>query len=103
MVSASDLVPMKEVLVLLPPTRVPRPQQPSAVASSSTRAVDKVVEQHPFLKGFLQREEELANPKGTSSSAADEAMASDDEEGEQVTLNDDQVQDAFTALEAKRE
>jgi hypothetical protein len=101
MASASELVSMKEVLAALPPVRATKAQQPTGVNSSS-EANTKLVEHHPFLKGFLQKEADLATTKGTSSSAHDDPLESEDEEGVPVPLTDDQVQEVFAALEAKK-
>ena len=100
MASASELVSMKEVLAALPPIRATKAQQPIG-GSSSSEAKVKLVEHHPFLKSFLQKEADLATAKGSSSSAHDDLCESDDEEGKPVPLTDDQVQEVFAALDAK--
>ena len=64
MPSATELVSMKEVLAALPPIRATKAQHIIGVSSSS-EAKSKVVEHHPFLKGFLQKEADLATTKGS--------------------------------------
>eukprot|EP00969_Alexandrium_andersonii_P265571 11736298-Alexandrium_andersonii.AAC.1 len=96
--SDSDLVPWAEVLAALPKKALRAEEHPPrAETTRPPSAQAELLAEHPFLKGFLAKQaaastEAPSEPEGPKSH---EPLAPS-------TLGDDELQELFDALEAKR-
>ena len=95
--SASELVPLTEVLSWLPEPSQPQ-QREKQSPKVSPQAEAEILAKHPFLKSFVESQEHPSTPSPQSNRAAQK-----EEIAESGTLTDDQRQEVFDAMERKRQ